>query len=57
MPKMSSSDTTFHIAPDLIYILQNLAPAHPLIKLVNGHKEAFRDLEEIFRKKTLPEYL
>ena len=35
MPQMSSMDTTYHTAQDLIYALYNTAPAIPLIKL--GH--------------------
>ena len=50
MPKMSSKDATFHVAQDLIYSLQNPAPESALVKLVNEHKEALRNLAEIFGK-------
>ena len=42
--KMSSKDATFHTTPDLIFALQNQAPAKPLVKPVNWHKEALRNL-------------
>ena len=51
MLQMSSTDATFHAAQDLVYALQNPAPENPLIKLGNGHKEALRNLDEIFIKK------
>ena len=44
MPNMSSIDAKFHAAEDLIYALKNTAPANPLAKLVNGYKEALRNL-------------
>ena len=50
MPQMSSMDATYHAAQDFIYAIDNPAPARPLVKLGNGHKEAFRILAEIFRK-------
>ena len=50
IPKMSSKDATFHAAQDLIYVLHNPEPASPLVKLGYGHKEALRNLVEIFRK-------
>ena len=50
MPQMSSVDATYHAAQDFIYAIDNPAPARPLVKLGNGHKEAFRILAEIFRK-------
>ena len=43
-------DETYHAAQDLSYALQNIAPASPLVKLVNGHKESLETLAEIFRK-------
>ena len=54
MPKMSSVDTTFHAAQDLVYALHNPAPAIPLVKLGNGHTEAFIVLAEMFRKDIPP---
>ena len=39
MPQMSSMDATTHAAQDLIYALQNPAPAIALVKLGHGHKE------------------
>ena len=50
MPQMSSVDATYHAVQDLIYEIQNPAPASPLFKLGNGHKEAWNTLAEIFRK-------
>ena len=44
MPQMSSTDETFHATQDIIYALQNTAPASPLVKLGNGHKEALSNL-------------
>ena len=40
MPQMSSMDATYHAAQYLLYALHNPAPAIPLVKLGNGHKEA-----------------
>ena len=54
MPKMSSTDATIHAAQDLIHALQNLAPARPLVTLVNVHKEALGFLSDIFGKATSP---
>ena len=54
MPKMSSEYATFHETHDLIYSLQNPALASPLIKLGNGHNEAFSTLYELFRKASSP---
>ena len=50
MPQMSSVDTTYHAAQYIIYALHNPAPASPLVKLGNGHKEALKTLADIFRK-------
>ena len=36
MPQMSSMDSTYHAAQDLIYALQNPAPASPLVRLGHG---------------------
>ena len=47
---MSSIDANYHAAQDIIYALQNPAYASPLVKLGNGHKEALKDLADIFRK-------
>ena len=44
MPQMSCMDATYHAAQDLIYAPQNPAPARPLVRLGNGHKEAFNTL-------------
>ena len=54
MPQMSSMDTTYHAAQDIIYTLYNPAPAIPLVKLVNGHKKSLKNLAEIFRKANPP---
>ena len=51
---MSPMDATYHAAQDLIYTLQNPAPASPLVKLGNGHKEALKTLADIFRKANPP---
>ena len=51
---MFSVDATYHSAQDLIYALHNPAPAWPLVKLGNGHKEASETLAEIFRKANPP---
>ena len=50
MPHMSSMDANFHAPQDLIFALHNPAPETPLLKLGNGHKEAFSNLAKIFRK-------
>ena len=47
---MSSMDATHHDAQDLIYALQNTAPAILLVKLGHGHKEALKTLANIFIK-------
>ena len=47
-------DATYHTSQDLIYALQNTEPVTPLIKLVNGHKEALNTLANIFRKANPP---
>ena len=47
---MSSIDATYHAAQDIIYELQNPEYASPIVKLVNGHKEALKALADIFRK-------
>ena len=41
---MSPKNATFHAAQDLIYALYNTEPEIPLVKIVNGHKEASRTL-------------
>ena len=51
---MSSTDATIHAARDLIYGLQNPAPAIPLVKLENLQKESLIPLGEIFRTATPP---
>ena len=38
MPQMSSMDSNYHAAQDLIYALQNPSPTIPLVKLRHGHK-------------------
>ena len=50
VPHMSSTDATFHTSQDLICAIHNPSPSSPLVKLVNGNKEALRNLAEIFRK-------
>ena len=57
MPKMSSKDATFHATQDLMYALQNPEPLSPLVKLVNGNKEEFMTLSELFRKSSGPAVL
>ena len=47
---MSSTYATFNATRDLDYTLHNPEPAIPLVKLGYGHKEALRNLVEIFRK-------
>ena len=37
IPQMYSMGATYHAAQDLIYALQNPAPASPLVKLGHGH--------------------
>ena len=54
IPKISSIDENFHAAQDLIYERQNPASEIPLVKLVNGPKEALRTLAEISRKSSPP---
>ena len=51
---MPSMDATYHTAQDLIYAIQNPAPARPLVKLGRGHKEALKTLSDIFRKANPP---
>ena len=51
---MYSIDATCHAAQDRIYLLQNPAPASPLVKLVHGHKEVLKILAEIFIKANPP---
>ena len=51
---MYSMDTTYHAVQDLIYALQNPAPAIPLVKLGDGHKEALNTLSDILRKAHTP---
>ena len=52
MPQISSMDATYHYAQDLIYALQNPSPTSPLVKLGHGHKEALKNLADIFRKSS-----
>ena len=47
-------DATYHAVQDIIYAIYNPAPASPLVKLGNGHKEALKTLAEIFRKSNPP---
>ena len=54
MPQMYSMNATYHAAQYLIYALHNTAPASPLVKLSNGHKETLNNLAEIFRKSNPP---
>ena len=39
MPHMSSMDSTYHAAQDIIYELHNPATVIPSVKLGNGNKE------------------
>ena len=55
MSQISSMDATYHAAQDLIYALQNLAPAILLVKLGHGNQEALKTLADIFRKANPPE--
>ena len=54
MPHMYSMDANYHAAQDLIYALQNPAPASPLVNFGNGHREALKTLADIFRKPNPP---
>ena len=54
MPHMSSMDATYHATQNLIYALNNPAPASPLVKLGHVHKEALKTLSHIFRKANPP---
>ena len=51
---MSSMDSTYHDAQDIIYALHNPAPAIPLVKLGHGHKEVLKTLAHISRKANPP---
>ena len=55
IPKMSYIDTTFNAPQNLIYALYIPRPENPLYKIGNGHKEALRNLAEIFSKCIPPE--
>ena len=50
MPQMSSMIANYHDAQDIIYALQNTAPARHLVNLGHGQKEALKILANIFRK-------
>ena len=54
MPQISSMDATYHSAKDLFYALQNTSLARPLFKIGHLHKEALRNLAEVFRKVNPP---
>ena len=54
MPHLSSMDATYHSAQDIIYVLQILSPASPLVKLGRGHKESLKILANISRKANPP---
>ena len=54
MPQISSAYARIHAAQDLIYALQNPAPAIPQVKLGKIHKKSLRYLMEILRKSTPP---
>ena len=47
-------DATYHTAKDIIYALQNPAPASPLVKLGHGHKESLKTLTNTLRKANPP---
>ena len=51
---MSSMDANYHATQDIIYTLHNPELAIPLVKLVNGHKEALKTLEDISIKANPP---
>ena len=55
MPQMYYMDATYHAAQDIIYELQNPEPASTLVKLGHGHKEALKNLADIFIKPNRPE--
>ena len=46
MLHISSIHATCQAAPDIIYSLHNPAPASPLLKLGNGHKEPIRNIQK-----------
>ena len=50
IPKMSSIDVTFNSTQGLIHALYIPEPAIPLVKQVNSHNDALRNLSEIFSK-------
>ena len=50
MLKISSEDATFHAARDLIYALQNPAPASSLVKIGDGKRDSLITLAVIFRQ-------
>ena len=54
MPHISSMDSTYHAAQDLIYVLQNPALKSLLVKLGHLHKEALKTINIIFRKAKPP---
>ena len=47
-------DATYHAAQDLIYALQNPAPANPFVKLGHLQKESLKTLAVIFIKGNPP---
>jgi hypothetical protein len=51
MPNTSSADATTHAASDLVYALQNPAPAAPFAQLGDQQMAAFRKLANIFATK------
>ena len=53
--KISYTYATIHVSHDLFDALHNPAPAIPLVKLGNTHKEALISLVEIFGKAPPPE--
>ena len=44
-------DSTYHAAQYLVYEIHNPAPVIPLVLLMNGHKEALKNLANIFKKE------
>ena len=55
MPQMSSMDSTFDAAQDLIYAIYNRETASPIVKLGDGNKETLRNISEISIKAKTPE--
>ena len=52
MINIYSTDSAIHGAHDFIHVLQNSAPATPLVTLGNPHTTALGSLSKIFDKAT-----